>query len=118
MGGLVEAHQRFGLVNSVRIPMGVFTVAGPLLVLPFSKSLVPVVATLVVGRVVAWAANLALCLRVAPELRRSFELKPANLGPLLRFGGWITVANIVNPVLVSVDRFFIGAALPVVMVGY
>src|SRR5579872_4666432 len=35
--GLLEAHQRFDLVNSLLIPMGVFTVAGPLLVLPFSK---------------------------------------------------------------------------------
>ena len=118
MSALLEAHQRFGLVNSVRIPMGVFTVAGPLLVLPFSKSLVAVVAVLVIGRVFAWAANLALCLRVEPELRRSFSLKPAAVGPLLRFGGWITIANIVNPILVSVDRFFVGAALPVVMVGY
>src|SRR6266446_9973364 len=41
--GLLEAHQRFGLINALRIPMGVFTFAGPLLVLPFSKSLFPVV---------------------------------------------------------------------------
>ena len=47
--GLLEAHQRFGLINALRVPMGVFTFAGPLLVLPFSKSLVPVVATLVAG---------------------------------------------------------------------
>jgi O-antigen/teichoic acid export membrane protein len=49
--GLLEAHQRFGLINALRIPLGAFTFAGPLLVLPFSKSLVPVVATLVAGRI-------------------------------------------------------------------
>src|SRR2546422_3110955 len=57
--GLLEAHQRFGLISALRIPMGVFTFAGPLLVLPFSKSLVPVVATLVAGRVAAWATSVA-----------------------------------------------------------
>src|ERR1700730_2729204 len=65
--GLLEAHQRFGLINALRIPMGVFAYAGPLLVLPFSKSVVPVVGTLVAGRIAAWAAHLLLCLRVVPE---------------------------------------------------
>src|ERR1043166_3625471 len=41
--GMLEAHQRFDLINALRIPMGVFTYAGPLLVLPFSRSLFPVV---------------------------------------------------------------------------
>src|SRR5260370_39194151 len=61
--GLLEAHQRFGLINALRIPMGVFTFAGPLLALPFSQSLVPVVATLVAGRSVAWASRFGQVVR-------------------------------------------------------
>ncbi|HYT23453.1 MAG TPA: flippase [Candidatus Polarisedimenticolia bacterium] len=116
--GLLEAHQRFGLINALRVPLGVFTFAGPLLVLPFSKSLVAVVGTLVAGRIVVWAVHLSFCLRVMPALRHGIALQHAAVRPLLRFGGWITVANIVNPILVSMDRFLIGAALPVAMVGY
>src|SRR6266576_524293 len=118
LGGLLEAHQRFGLINALRVPLGVFTFAGPLLVLPFSKSLVAVVGTLVAGRIVVWAVHLSFCLRVMPALRHGIALQHAAVRPLLRFGGWITVANIVNPILVSMDRFLIGAALPVAMVGY
>lgn len=116
--GLLEAHQRFGLINALRVPMGVFTFAGPLMALPFSKSLVAVIAILAAGRVIAWGAHLSLCLRVAPELRRSIAWQRSAVGPLLRFGGWTTIANIVNPVLVSMDRFIIGAVLPVGMVSY
>src|SRR5258708_38214196 len=116
--GLLEGYQRFGLINALRIPMGVFTFAGPLLVLPFSKSLFPVVAVLVAGPLIAWFAHLLLCLRVMPALRRNIGWQGAAVGPLLRFGGWITVANSVNPVLVSMDRYIIGALLPVAMVGY
>ncbi len=47
--GLLEAHQRFDLITALRIPTGVFTFVGPLLVLPFSSSLVPVVGILVAG---------------------------------------------------------------------
>src|SRR6266403_1890350 len=42
--GFLEALQRFRLINALRIPMGVFTFVGPLLVLPFSKSLIQIVA--------------------------------------------------------------------------
>jgi len=116
--GLLEAHQRFGLINALRIPMGIFTFAGPLLALPFSKSLVPVVAVLAVGRVIACFAHLLLCLRVLPELRRSIVWERSAVGPLLRFGGWMTVTNVVSPLLVMLDRFFIGALLSLTAVAY
>jgi len=86
--GLLEAHQRFALINVLRIPMGVFTFAGPLLVLPFSKNLFPIVAVLLGGRLMAWAAHLGICLRILPELRHGISWHHAAVGPLLRFGGW------------------------------
>jgi O-antigen/teichoic acid export membrane protein len=116
--GLLEAHQRFGLISALRIPMGVFTFAGPLLVLPFSKSVVPVVATLVVGRVAAWGAHLLICLRVLPELGRSIGWERSDAGPLLRFGGWMTVSNVVGPLMVTLDRFLIGALVSMTAVAY
>jgi O-antigen/teichoic acid export membrane protein len=116
--GLLEAHQRFGLINTLRIPLGVFTFAGPLLVLPFSKSVVPVVGALVAGRIAAWAAHLLVCLRVLPELRRSIAWERSAVGPLLRLGGWMTVTNVVGPLLVTLDRFVIGAMVSLTAVAY
>jgi O-antigen/teichoic acid export membrane protein len=116
--GLLEAHQRFGLISALRIPMGVFTFAGPLLVLPFSKSLVPVVATLVAGRTIAWALHLLVCLRVLPELGRSIAWERSAAGPLLRSGGWMTVTNVVGPLMTTLDRFVIGALVSMTAVAY
>ncbi len=116
--GLLEAHQRFGMINALRIPMGVFTFAGPLLMLPFSKSLFPVVAVLVCGRVIGWAAHLLLCLRVVPELRQRIAWDGGAARPLLRFGGWMTVSNIVSPLMVTLDRFLIGALASMTAVAY
>jgi O-antigen/teichoic acid export membrane protein len=116
--GLLEAHQRFGLINALRIPMGIFTFAGPLIVLPFSKSVLPVVGVLVAGRVLAWAGHLVLCVRVAPELGHSILWEQATLGPLMRFGGWMTVSNVIAPLMVTIDRFLIGALLSLTAVAY
>jgi O-antigen/teichoic acid export membrane protein len=116
--GLLEAHQRFDLINALRFPMGVFTYVGPLLVLSFSKSLFPVVALLVGGRLIAWAAHLLLCLRVAPALRLRIAWHRSAVGPLLRFGGWMTVSNTIGPLMVTLDRFLIAGLVSVTAVAY
>lgn len=116
--GILEAHQRFGLVNIVRIPLGIFTFLGPVAVLPFSNSLVPAVAVLVIARLVSWCAYAVLCLHVEPALRQSVGMHRAMVRPLINFGGWMTVTNIVGPLMVYMDRFIIGAVVSMTAVAY
>ena len=116
--GVMEAHQRFGLINVVRAAVGLFTLIGPLLVLPFSRNLVPVVAVIRAGRLASWAIHLWLCFRTVPGMRRGFALRPDLWKPLLCYGGWMTVANIINPLMVQMDRFLIGALISTAAVAY
>lgn len=116
--GVLEAMQQFRLATAIRVPLGVFTYAGPVLVLPFSRSLVPIVAALVAARAAACLAHFWACFRVLPELRRSRQFDSSSAGPLFRFGTWMTVSNIVGPVMVSFDRFVIGAVVSVSAVAY
>lgn len=116
--GSLEAYHRFDLVNAIRLPLGTLMYLGPLLVLPFSVSLVPIVALLVLLRVLAFAAHLKVCRRHVPELRGAFALRPALVVPLVRLGSWTTISNVVSPLMVYLDRFVIGALLPVAAVAY
>jgi O-antigen/teichoic acid export membrane protein len=116
--GLLEAHQRFDLITTLRIPTGVLTFVGPLLVLPFSRSLVPVVGVLVAGRFLACLAHLLVCFRMIPELRRRVAWHGPSAVPLLQYGGWITVSNIVGPLMVTLDRFLIGGLVSTTAVAY
>ncbi len=115
--GILEAQQRFGFINVIRVFMGIFTFLGPMLVLPFSKSLVPIVIILLIVRIGGWALHLALCLQTMPTLRR-IEIKLSALRPLLHFGAWITVSSIISPLMVYLDRFFIGAIVSISAVTY
>lgn len=116
--GILEAQQRFDLTNAVRIPMGVFTFLGPVLVLSFSHSLVPIIAILLVGRVVAWAVHLMFCLHAMPSLRKGIAFQRRVIGPLLRFGGWLTVSNVVAPIMLYLDRFLIAGIMSISAVAY
>ncbi|MCK4858841.1 MAG: flippase, partial [candidate division Zixibacteria bacterium] len=116
--GILEAYQRFGLINAARTVMGVFTFGGPLLILPFTQSLFAVVAILVVGRVIVWIIYLLICLSVVPNLRHEIIIDREEIGPLLSFGSWMTVTNLISPLMVQMDRFLIGALISVTAVTY
>lgn len=116
--GILEAQQRFGMVNALRIPMGLLTFLGPLLVLPFSRSLVVITAVLVAFRAVAWLAHLLLCFKVMPTLCTSVSIRRQDIRPLLHLGGWMTITNIVGPLMVYLDRFLIGSMVSMAAVAY
>jgi len=116
--GLLEAYQRFDIINLIRIPLGIFTFLGPLLVLPFSQSLLPVVAILIVGRLVALATYLLICFRVMSLVRGGIGLQLNLLRQLIFFGSWMTVSNVVGPIMVYLDRFLIAALLSVAAVTF
>ena len=116
--GILEAYQRFDLVNAVRIPMGLFTFLGPLLVMPFSNSLHPIVAVLVVGRLIAWGVHLMLCLNVVPKMLHGERPRREMVWPLLSYGSWMTVSNIISPLMVYMDRFLIGILVSATAVAY
>lgn len=116
--GVLEAQQRFGVVNAIRIPTNAFTFVGPLAVLPFSNSLVPVVGVLAAGRILAWMASLISCLKSMPELGASFAWARHHVGYVLRFGTWMTVSNVISPLMLYIDRMLIGAMVSVAAVAY
>jgi O-antigen/teichoic acid export membrane protein len=116
--GILEAHQRFDLTNAVGGITGVFIFLAPLLALSFSHRLPLIVGCLLAGRLIAWGANLLLCLRVVPSLRHGIIFKRALLKPLISFGGWMTVSSIVGPLMVYLDRFLIGALISIAAVAY
>jgi O-antigen/teichoic acid export membrane protein len=116
--GILEAYQRFDLVNAVRIPLGIFSFAAPLLVIPFSVKLYYIIAVIFIGRFLITFVQFFLCYRIIPRLLEDFSVELRMFGKLLQFGGWMTVTNVISPLLMYLDRFFIGALLSVSAVAY
>jgi O-antigen/teichoic acid export membrane protein len=115
---LLDAHHRFDIANIIRIPSALWLTLSPLAVLPFSQRLDHLVITLIVGRVLFFVVHLAAYARIRPGFLTSFALRPRLIRTLLSFGGWITVSNIVWPIMTYFDRFVIGALMTMTAVAY
>ncbi|AYH45320.1 flippase [Azoarcus sp. DN11] len=118
LAGLLEAHQRFKAIAAIRVPLGVLTFAGPLVTPLFSPSIVWATVALLIGRVVAMFFYFLAAANVCAELRRPVLLDKNQIRPLLSFGGWLTVTNIVGPLMTYLDRFFVSAILGLSAVTY
>ena len=116
--GVMEAHQRFKAVIAIRTATSLAVLLGPLAVLPFTNNLAVVVGVVAVLRVVACVAHVVYCLRAIPGLRGGLTGRFAPIRPLLKYGGWMTAVNIINPLMVQMDRFLIAAVVSTAAVAY
>jgi O-antigen/teichoic acid export membrane protein len=115
--GLLEARGRFRDSALVRCGTGLATFLLPVALLPLRPSLVSVAAALVAARWLGGIAFLPASLRALPGLCTA-PLARNEMGALFRFGGWITVSNVLGPLLATADRFFVGAAISLSAVAY
>lgn len=117
--GMLEAQHAFGLVNAIRLPMGIWTFAGPWLIVTWQgPSLTLIAIALTAGRWLATLVHAAYVWRVLPQVRQGWVWDPAWVRPLLTSGGWLMVSNLVSPLLAYVDRFVIGACVSAAAVAY
>lgn len=117
--GVLEACQRFDLVNWVRIPLGIFNFAAPLLVASYlSNDLAVITAVLVFARFIFLCGTMWLCFKINPALWPLQKIQSALLKPLFSFGGWMTLTNLMGPMMVYLDRFVIGALISMSAVAY
>lgn len=115
--GILEAGQRFDLVNYVKVPTTALLFVGPAVAVALRNSL-PVVVTSIVLSIVLSAVVYALAaVRIFPSLRR-LVYDGKMIRTLANFGGWITVSNVVGPLLTYTDRVLIGAHLSVAHTSY
>jgi O-antigen/teichoic acid export membrane protein len=123
--GQMEGLVAFRVLNLIRIPTGTLLVALPCLVAEFSPDLRFASASMLLVRVVSvtwtwrWLARhgrmgfFEFMGRCADSAHRRY------LRDLLTLGGWVTISNVVGPLIVYMDRFLIGATLgATAVVGY
>jgi len=116
--GVLEAGQRFGWVNALRVPLGVLTFLVPVAVTAYTPDLFAVCVALAILRVIGGLAHWMVCVRLYPLLMRLGAPSRQGFSEMFGYGMWLTVSNVVGPLMVYLDRFVIGALVSVAAVAY
>jgi O-antigen/teichoic acid export membrane protein len=117
MSGVLEAYQRFDLVNLIRVPANCATLAVPAVGAMFGWSLPVIIFGIVVTRAVGLLCFAMFAARVTGDLRPMRPHAP-TLRQLLVFGGWLTVSLFAGPVLAYAERLLIGGMRSLTELAY
>ncbi len=116
LNGLLEAYQRFDLINFLRIPSNILTALIPLFVVSIGFGLRLIMLIVIIKEIALLVGYYWLCSEQMPRTRYSFE--PGFLRPLLSFGGWLCLVRALGLLLLSLEPFLIGALVTVKAVTY
>lgn len=117
--GILEARHAFGVINLIRFPMGLFTFLGPVLVVEFgSTNLASIAAVLVAGRFVACGVHAWFAWRLMPIEHGKLTFHANLVRSLCVSGGWLTVSNVISPLMSYADRFIVGILISSSAVAY
>ena len=117
--GVLEAYEEFRAVNISRIILGASNFGLPAIsVAFFGPSLSMMVASLVGARVIVLLLHIYFANKLIPIFWISAKIKRKDSKTLYSFGIWMTVSNIISPLIVNSDRFFISAVLGASVVAY
>ena len=115
--GFLEAYQKFATISVIRSFLGMFTFLGPLLVLLITNSLFWIIVFLIFIRIIIWLLYLLQCFKASKESRK-IQIDFNAIKPVLKFSIWITIGNIIVPIIFYSDRFLIGAMISATAITY
>lgn len=116
--GVLEAAQRFGISNAIKIPSSAASVVIPAICAPLGMGL-QWILLIVLGARFLTCIVLGIAVRKnVPGFRWELPREWGRLTKLFTFGGWVAVSSVVSPILVYIDRFALGALLGVAAVAY
>lgn len=115
---VLDALHLFKSTSIIRTVLGVGTFLAPYLASFVSPTLTSAVIALIITRLITW---LLYQYAVHHSKILTFKTKLFNLGQLkslLQFSGWMTVSNVISPIMEYMDRFMIASILGVVATSY
>lgn len=116
--GVMEAQGKFLAINVLQLVVGTGSYVAPLFLLASGPALLNVVIALTLLRAFSLAVHLYFNFKTLPEIKAFPQVNLTQVNELWHFGGWLTISNIVGPILFYFDRFVLGLLLPIKIVGY
>jgi O-antigen/teichoic acid export membrane protein len=117
--GVLEAFGQFGTVNAIKGPSNSLIFFLPLMGVWLQLSIVNVIVLIVISRFLMTSLYFYFMHRYNTiQLLKNSFIHTRHLRSLLSYGGWITVSNVINPILTYLERFFIPSMLSIGVLAY
>lgn len=115
--GVLEGQQAYNVTAAIRGPTSIVTFCAPLLAASHSVDLSSIFFSLFAVR----ALSLLVLVQVVTRRTKAYQgrmIERGELSSLFQYGGWVTLSNVISPMMVYFDRFFIASTISTAVVAY
>jgi len=115
---VLDALHLFKSASIIRTIMGVGSFLAPYLAAFIAPTLTSAVLSLMITRLIVWVLHLYAVNHSKILAIKTSSFNFQQLKPLLHFGSWMTISNVISPIMEYMDRFMIASILGVVATSY
>lgn len=116
--GVLEGARRFDVSNALKIPSAAAAILIPAVGAVSGLSLPSILWLVFAVRVAVLAAGAIVLRRVLPGFAWEWPREWKLLRRMFSYSAWLAVSGVINPLLVTFDRFALAALLGSAAVGY
>lgn len=116
--GVLEARHQFLLLNVIKMPSGILNYLIPACVVLVSNNLVYTIAGLLINRILLFFVYLFFCFKKLDSILGEKLFDVSVVKKMVTYGGWMTLSNIIGPIMVYFDRFIVGSFLTLAALSF
>lgn len=114
--GILEGEEKFKVINLLKLILGLSNFLGPIAAIAlYGAHLGYIVGSLVISRYIILFAHY---LKIKHLVNAAGKIVSDEASQLFRFGGWMTLSNLISPLMVVADRFLLAHVLGAAVVAY
>lgn len=117
MVGFLTAYSNFNKINIIKIPIGIVMMLAPVLSYYLNLGIIGIMYILLLSRILSFICYLYIIFSEHAFLRK-IDWSLYGLNDLLNQGLWMTLSNIISPLIVNFDRFVLGSIISIQAVAY
>ena len=115
--GFLTAYNSFNIINIIKIPIGIFMMLSPVISYYLNLGVIGIMYVLLIARIINFICYFFI-LFIKHDFIRKIDWSLYGLNDLLNQGLWMTLSNIISPLIVNFDRFVLGTLISIQAVAY
>jgi O-antigen/teichoic acid export membrane protein len=111
--GVLEASQKFGILNLVKIIYSSLNYLAPLIGIYFGWGIYEIIIIFVILRLFQLLLLYRFCVYFYPTIGGVPRLNHKYFKKMFIFGGWVGVSNVLSPIQENIEKYLLAAFLPI-----
>ena len=115
--GFLTAYNSFDIVNVIKVPIGILMMLAPVISYYLNLGVIGIMYVLLIARVISFFGYF-LMVFIKHDFLRKIDYSLYGLNDLMNQGLWMTLSNVISPIIVNFDRVVLGTLISVQAVAY